>query len=195
MTTRSYRQRCGLAAALDVVGERWTLLVLRELFAGPLRFTELLRTLPGVSSALLTERLRQVQGAGLISHDGTRYRLTEDGAALSDALSALAAWGSRRLPAEGAVTEPLWTLQTLAATAGRGGRTPGVANVEVDGTWYHLVIGRAALSARRGAHPEPTQVLHTTLAELESLREGDPATPPPLRELFGNPRESGIPSG
>lgn len=192
MTTRSYRQRCGLAAALDVVGERWTLLVLRELFAGPLRFTELLRALPGISSALLTERLKQAQNAELISHDGTHYRLSEDGAALSDAMGALAAWGSRRLPtlpAEGTATDALWTLQTLAATARRGGRTPGIANVEVDGSWYHLVIGRTALSARRGAHPEPTQVFHTTLAELESLGRGNPASP--LLDLLGDPGDRG----
>ncbi|MEZ4614826.1 MAG: winged helix-turn-helix transcriptional regulator [Caldilineaceae bacterium] len=61
MTTRSYNQLCGLAFALDIVGDRWTMLIVRELIAGPQRFTDLLTGLPGISTNLLTERLKGLE--------------------------------------------------------------------------------------------------------------------------------------
>ena len=66
MTMRSYHQLCGLAYALDIVGERWTLLIIRELYAGPRRFTDLLAGLPEISTNLLTERLKSLEQQGLI---------------------------------------------------------------------------------------------------------------------------------
>ena len=66
MKTRSYNQYCGLAYALDIVGERWTLLIVRELIAGPRRFTDLLEGLPGISTNLLSERLKELEQQGML---------------------------------------------------------------------------------------------------------------------------------
>ena len=66
MKTRSYNQFCALAYALDTVGERWTLLIIRELLAGPRRFKDLLDGLPDISTNLLTERLKHLEQQGIL---------------------------------------------------------------------------------------------------------------------------------
>ena len=92
---RSYGEFCALARALDVVGDRWTLLIIRELVSRPCRFRDLSEGLPGVAVNLLTERLRLLQDEGVITHDQATatYRLTDRGRALGPALKALARWG------------------------------------------------------------------------------------------------------
>src|SRR4051794_25546714 len=66
VTARTYSQHCGLARALDVVGERWTLLVVRELIAGPKRYKHLLRGLPGIGTGMLASRLKALEAAGIV---------------------------------------------------------------------------------------------------------------------------------
>jgi DNA-binding HxlR family transcriptional regulator len=101
---RSYRQYCGVARALDLVGERWGLLVVRELVLGPKRFTDLLRGLPGVSTNVLSTRLRQLERAGVVERRllpppaaSTVYELTTYGRELEPILFALGRWGARSL--------------------------------------------------------------------------------------------------
>jgi DNA-binding HxlR family transcriptional regulator len=91
-----------VARALDLVGERWTLLVVRELLFGPKRFTDLVRGLPGMSQNVLSQRLRELGKAGLVERrrmgppvSGQVYELTERGAALRPVVIELARWGSR----------------------------------------------------------------------------------------------------
>src|SRR5260370_8111330 len=67
---RSYRQWCAVARALDYVGERWTLLLVRELMVGPKRFKDLLEGLPGIGTNLLTDRLKDLEQAGIVSRRG-----------------------------------------------------------------------------------------------------------------------------
>ena len=90
---RSYGQYCGLARALDVVGERWSLLVVRELLDGPRRYNELVSGMPGIASNLLVERLRSLEADGVIRRleDG-RYALTPWGQDLHEAVYALGRW-------------------------------------------------------------------------------------------------------
>ena len=90
---KSYGQFCGLARALDVVGERWSLLVVRELLDGPRRYNELLSGLPGIASNLLVDRLRSLEERGVLDRlmDG-RYALTEWGQGLHEAIYALGRW-------------------------------------------------------------------------------------------------------
>jgi DNA-binding HxlR family transcriptional regulator len=106
MNARSYNQFCPLAYALDVVGERWTLLVIRELLAGPRRFTDLMDGLPGISTNLLSERLKSLEQHGILSRrvlpppaGSTVYELTSFGQALEEAVIELGRWGARLLPA------------------------------------------------------------------------------------------------
>jgi DNA-binding HxlR family transcriptional regulator len=104
MTHRTYDQYCAIASALDIIGDRWTLLVVRNLLLGPKRFVDLMRGLPGISTNLLTERLRLLEAQGIAQTRylpppaaSTVYELTETGQALTDILSALARWGSLAL--------------------------------------------------------------------------------------------------
>ena len=105
MKSRSYNQFCALASALDVVGERWTLLIVRELLAGPRRFKDLIDGLPGISTNLLSERLRRLEQQGLLCRrvlpppaGSTVYELTSRGQALEKAVLELGRWGSQFLP-------------------------------------------------------------------------------------------------
>jgi len=97
---KDYEQTCGLARALDVVGERWSLLIVRELLLGPKRFTDLLEGLPGIPPSLLSARLKQMQAAEVIAKEvlpppaaSTVYLLTAAGAELETAVLALGRWG------------------------------------------------------------------------------------------------------
>ena len=100
MPTKTYGQMCPLARSLDVLGERWTMLVIRELLLGPKRFKHLLAVLPAIGSNRLSERLRGLEQAGII-HKRTLpppaavavYELTEEGERLRDPLIALGLWG------------------------------------------------------------------------------------------------------
>ena len=99
---RSYDQYCAVARGLDVIGDRWTLLLVRDLLLGPKRYKDLLSGLPGIGTNLLADRLRELEGAGLIERTvlpppagSTVYQLTEAGKALEPAVVALGRWGAR----------------------------------------------------------------------------------------------------
>lgn len=102
MARRAYNQFCSLAWSLDAVGERWTLLLVRELMAGPKRYTDLAGALDGIGSSLLAARLRQLEDDGIISQRqlpppaaALVYELTTAGNELAEALLPLALWGAR----------------------------------------------------------------------------------------------------
>jgi DNA-binding HxlR family transcriptional regulator len=104
-----YFQYCPLALAGEIVGERWTLLVLRELVLGATRFNDIHRGMPRMSPALLTRRLRTLEAAGIVerraSLAGIEYVLTDAGAELAPVVEGLAVWGKTWLPATLKVTE------------------------------------------------------------------------------------------
>jgi DNA-binding HxlR family transcriptional regulator len=120
---RSYDQYCGLARALDVVGDRWTLLIVRELLiAGACRYTDLQYGLPGIATNLLADRLRQLEDHGIITPEAapppiatTLYRLTPRGEELSAVLKALGRWGAPLVEEtpEGAVFRSHWLALPL----------------------------------------------------------------------------------
>jgi DNA-binding HxlR family transcriptional regulator len=99
---RSYKQRCGLAKALEIVGDRWTLLIIRELMIREsCRYTDIRNGLPGIASNLLAERLQELEAAGILFREEapppiatTLYRLTDRGRALESSLLQLGAWGA-----------------------------------------------------------------------------------------------------
>ncbi|MCE7986476.1 MAG: transcriptional regulator [Caldilinea sp. CFX5] len=114
MSERSYNQFCGLAYALDRVGERWTLLIIRELMAGPRRFKDLLDGLPGISTNLLTERLTDLKKHGLVQRRilpppaaSAVYELTALGEGLKRVLLELGKWGAQFAPASPEGVTPL----------------------------------------------------------------------------------------
>src|SRR3954454_16191663 len=101
MSEHRYKQYCALARALDVAGDRWTLLIVRELVPGPRRFTDLIDGLPGIPRNLLTERLRGLERHGVIMRRELHppaarqvYELTDDGRDLAGAMTPLVGWGA-----------------------------------------------------------------------------------------------------
>jgi len=128
MPEHRYQQFCGLARALDVAGDRWTLLIVRELVPGPRRFTDLIEGLPGVSRNLLAERLRALESDGIIARQELPppaarqgYELTDDGHDLAVAMAPLIAWGARRM-SERDPTEsfhPRWAAVGMTVLADR----------------------------------------------------------------------------
>ena len=126
MAKRSYGQYCALARAFDVIGERWTPLLLRELAMGPRRYADLLEGLPGVGTSLLAARLRDLEAEGLVRQrrlpaPAARnvYELTAEGWQLAEALLPLARWGAQRMGMRGKdeAFRLEWFLLFLRATA------------------------------------------------------------------------------
>jgi DNA-binding HxlR family transcriptional regulator len=104
MGARTYGQFCGVARALEMVGERWALLVVRDLCLGPKRFTDLRRGLPRIPTNVLSVRLKELESAGVVRRRviprpaaGVAYELTEYGLELEDILLRLGLWGARSL--------------------------------------------------------------------------------------------------
>ncbi|MDO3638146.1 winged helix-turn-helix transcriptional regulator, partial [Mycolicibacterium arseniciresistens] len=117
MPNRSYGQHCAVAKSLDVVGDRWTLLVVRELLDRPQRYGDLLTGLAPIATDMLAGRLRDLERHGLVVKrelpkpaSGTVYELTDHGRALEDVIDALARWGRPLLATREprAVVRPQW---------------------------------------------------------------------------------------
>ena len=162
MDRRTYAQYCGIARALDVVGERWTLLIIRDLLLGPRRYSELLRGLPGITTNLLAKRLREMEAAGLLERIGSAadagqaYRLTSAGLGLEPVVQALAKWGWRDMgaPKKGELRNFEWVLVGLRPRY-RGG-TKLRAELVVDGAPYRIVLDESTAEIARGDLPSPT---------------------------------------
>jgi DNA-binding HxlR family transcriptional regulator len=92
---RTYAQYCPIVRAVEVLGERWTLLIVREMLVGASRFNDLARGLPGLSRGLLSRRLRQMEAAGLVERGDDGYVLTRAGQDLRPLVFGLAEWGAR----------------------------------------------------------------------------------------------------
>ncbi len=123
-----YPQLCAMARAAEVIGERWTLLILRELFLGPSRFSDLKKRLGGVSPSVLSERLAHLEERGVVSRReleppaaSTVYELTETGLALQPTMMELGRWGARffHLSEPGDHFEPAWLELAIAGFARR----------------------------------------------------------------------------
>ncbi|OEJ96708.1 winged helix-turn-helix transcriptional regulator [Streptomyces thermolilacinus] len=143
---RSYDQYCAAARALDAVGDRWTLLIVRELLAGPRRYTDLHADLPGVSTDMLATRLRDMERDGLATRrrlpppsPAYVYELTDRGRALLPVLRALARWGAPALDAPrptDAVRAHWFAVPLLDALEAAG--EPGTVEVRLDEGVFHV---------------------------------------------------------
>ncbi|MFC8519937.1 winged helix-turn-helix transcriptional regulator [Streptomyces sp. NPDC057257] len=149
---RSYDQYCSAARALDLVGDRWTLLIVRELLAGPRRYTDLHADLPGVSTDVLASRLKDMERDGLSTRrrlppPGAAYvyELTDRGRELMPVLAALSAWGraelGERRPTD-AVRAHWFALPLLRALeAVAEGQGEGLVEVRLEEGEFHLHVG------------------------------------------------------
>jgi DNA-binding HxlR family transcriptional regulator len=159
---RSYGDRCGVARALDVIGDRWALLLVRELVLGPKRFSDLRAGLRGVAPDVLSQRLRELEAAGVLRRgklpppSGARvYELTDWGMELEPLVIGLGRWGSRApFPggdAELGVDAFVIALKTLFRPAGFA----GVVNLRLGEDRFALEVRGGKFFARRGDAEDP----------------------------------------
>jgi DNA-binding HxlR family transcriptional regulator/putative sterol carrier protein len=198
---RAYGQYCGFARALEIVGERWTLLVVRDLLVSPKRFTDLLRGLPGIPSNILTARLKELEHAGVVRRRvlprparSIVYELTEHGMELQSVVFALGRWGAKLLgvprPDEVVTVDSLITAlrTTFRPQAARGFRAG-----------YELRFGEIVIHARitngkvevaEGPLPDPDLVIEAGPA-IKALMAGE--TSPAAAIESGSVRLTGNP--
>jgi DNA-binding HxlR family transcriptional regulator len=182
VTVRSYDQFCGLARALDVVGERWALLVIRELLISPRRYTDLHNALGGAASNLLAGRLRDLQAAGVISTRAVPaptparlYELTELGRQLEPAVLALTRWGAHKMLAgkRGDVFRPDWLVIAFRALlANKRSRSKSQIRFLVDDTSIRIDATPAGCTVDLGATPQANLVVKTDGATALAIVSG-----------------------
>lgn len=180
---RTYGQHCGLAKALDLIGDRWTLLILRELLIRErCRYTDIKSALPGIATNLLADRLKEMENRGLVVHADepppvatALYRLTPLGHSLEPAILALGQWGAQQFSAtEKAVLQPHWLVLPLKIFVSDNEPGAGRASVEVHagGEKIALSVGGGPTVVRLGAADNPVATVAAKPALLLKLFSG-----------------------
>lgn len=176
-TSRSYRDRCPIARALDVVGERWALLTVRELLFGPQRFSDLRRGLPGASTNVLTDRLRELEAHGVLCRRvlpppaaSSIYELTDRGHALQGVLDALGAWGASEPAPQHASLSAAAVLLFLRGSAHAHPNPPtGIWGVQLGGQPWTIIGRDGEFEIRQGETLEAESQLETDPVTLNAL--------------------------
>ena len=184
MSQRSYGQYCGLAYALDLLGERWTLLLVRELTTGPKRYKDLLANLPGIGTNLLAKRLRTLEAQGIVQRrmlpppaSTEAYDLTERGQALEPVLIELIRWGHGVMgkPAEEETHRAHWNILAMKAVfvpeRARGLRA--AYEYRIDGMVFHAYVDDGTLTTGQGPAQNPDFVLTTDTDTFVALTAGE----------------------
>lgn len=183
MGRRTYDQFCAAARALDLIGERWTLLVVRELVLGQKRYTDLLEGLPGIGPNVLAARLKDLQAAGIVRRTklpppaaSTVYELTELGEGLRPVLFQIARWGLNFLdePRPDDAFRPEWLLGAVRAAvrpkASRGVRES--YEFRIGGHVFHVDADDGQVEVREGPAPEPAATFTTDFRTFAALGAG-----------------------
>lgn len=202
MAQPSYMQFCAVARALDAVGERWTLLIVRELLIGPRRYTDLLAGLPGVSPNVLAERLKKLEELDLVTRrrlpppaPASVYELTELGRTLEPVLRELLRWGlnllTERRPGETVRLDHVLLAFELAADPAASRGIEESYEFHVEGETFHVAAADGRLSFETGAAQAPAAVFTTDFETLIALGAGR-KTPPQAQaegrfEVEGDP--------
>ncbi len=201
VSTRSYDQYCALAKALDVVGKRWTLLLVRELLSGPKRFTDLREGLPGIGTNLLSDRLKNLKDKDIIEQDelpppasSKVYRLTDRGEELENVIRELQKWGLSLLgePGDEEYFNPRWVLEGLQA-AFLPDRAEGVHRTfefEIEDVIFHIHVEDGSIDGFQGPADSPDLTVKSSSEPFlkvatGNLKPGD-AYQNNLIELEGN---------
>ena len=183
MARRTYDQHCVLAHGLDVLGERWTLLVIRELLLGPQRFSDLEASLAGIGPNTLAARLRQMENDGLVEKQrlprpapATVYALTERGAALEPVIIELARWGRHLLPPTigHQSFQPGWLLIALKVSfnPAQAAGVDAVYQLTVADEAFTVQIQDGSIDVRRGNAPDADVAIRTDPDTLVALANG-----------------------
>jgi DNA-binding HxlR family transcriptional regulator len=176
---RTYGDRCGIARALDLVGERWALLVVRELLLGPKRFSDLREGLPNISPDVLSQRLRELEDAGVVRRAklpppaaSRVYELTDRGRELEPVILELGRWGSgapfppgdARLGVDSTVIALLTVFDPSSADG-----LSGSFELRLDGQPFHARMSDGRLSIARGNADDPEATIDTDPATLSEV--------------------------
>jgi DNA-binding HxlR family transcriptional regulator/putative sterol carrier protein len=183
VTTRTYGQYCGIACALELVGERWALLIVRDLILSPKRFTELQRGLPRIPSNVLSARLKELEHAEIVCRRllprpeaGVVYELTEYGRELEDAVLRLGLWGARSLAEprpEDVVTADSLQLALRATFRPKAARGLKASyELRLGEIVLHARVDNGALEVGEGPLPEADLSLETDLT-IRALMTGE----------------------
>jgi DNA-binding HxlR family transcriptional regulator len=171
VTPRAYGQYCGFARALEIVGERWAMMIARDLLVSPKRFSDLQRGLAKIPSNVLTTRLKQLEAAGVIQRrilpradgGGVVYELTPYGAELDEAVVALGRWGAKRLgdPRPGEIVTEDSMCMALHSTfrPEAAGRTHAGYELHVGPVVVHAVVRDGEVSVGKGSLEKPDLVI------------------------------------
>ena len=171
---RKFQHFCPVARALEKIGEKWSLLIIRDLLRGPQRFTDLLNYLKNITPAWLTQRLRELETTGIIERDrqpGRRevwYRLTPAGRDLGPIVEALSVWGQRyamRPPLPGEVVHPELLMSGFAASLNRRGRRLSQAaqwSIRFPMVTYTVSFDKDQWSQHKGEEPGADLIITTT---------------------------------
>jgi DNA-binding HxlR family transcriptional regulator len=176
---RKYGDRCGVARALDLIGERWALLVVRELLLGPKRFTDLRAGLPHVSADVLSQRLRELERDGIVQRRtlappaGSRvYELTDRGMELEPVILALGRWGSGAPFPPGdarlGVDSAILALRTLFDPAAADGLN-ATYELRLGDQRFHARVADGRLEVARGSAENPDASIETDTGTLSAL--------------------------
>jgi DNA-binding HxlR family transcriptional regulator len=211
MPTRNYNQNCPIARGLDILGERWTLLILRELVGGPRRYGDLRAALPGIATNLLAQRLKELQDSGLVDRTDlpapigrTVYTLSDTGwQRVLPILKSIAWFGLDRLdpiddaaavsPLNGFLAGILLGFDPVSAVG-----VDAICRIEIDGRRFEFAVKHGGLAAADG---EPSVTVTAHAADLVTARlgaseakrtaalrrvsfDGDPAAIDQLRSVF-----------
>ena len=181
MSARKYEDACGIARSLDVIGERWALLVVRELVFGPKRFTDLRTGLRGVSQNVLSQRLRDLETVGVIRRtvlgppaSTQAYELTELGRALEPMLVAMSRWGALTPVATGAdMSNDAFALALKALHApGGDGDFRGRVRVRLVRDAFDVRIDGERIDVARAVGADPELVIESSESVLRAVMFG-----------------------
>jgi DNA-binding HxlR family transcriptional regulator/putative sterol carrier protein len=183
MAGRTYDDGCGIARALDVVGERWALLVIRELLLGPKRFTDLRTGLPGVSANILSQRLRELEESGVILRRQLEppagswvYELTDRGRGLEHVILDLGRWGlqSTSLPHDARIGVDSVILSLRARFDPKAaGDLHAEYELRLDGYRFRAIVDDSRIDLARGTAEHADAVIETTPGRLDSMVSGE----------------------
>jgi DNA-binding HxlR family transcriptional regulator len=176
---RRYDDPCGIARALDVIGDRWALLVVRELIFGPKRFLQLRSGLHDVSPNVLSQRLRELEDSGLVRRGVLEppasvavYELTARGRALEPVLLELGRWGSQEPVTASTELSASALLLALKTVFDPAAAVDATFALRVDGQWFRVTVAGGSIDIIAGRTERPTATLDTDVATLRAVAFG-----------------------
>lgn len=190
---RSYEDPCGIARALDVVGERWALLIVRELIFGPKRFTDIRNGLAGASANVLSQRLRELEAGGVVQRrkvGAPVYELTDWGRELHPLLLQLGRWGARSSmrPAGALSVDALMVALESTFVAANAAELRAAYELRLGEESFSIDVDHGTIAIARGAPRKPDAVIDTDPVTLRALVFGDQTLAGAPVEIRGNKR-------